>query len=67
MNLRRDALAGAAEWISAVEREARAIPGAVATVGLVLNVSPGASNVIPGSARPAWMSGMRRTPFVTAW
>lgn len=49
MNLRRDALAGAAEWISAVEREARAIPGAVATVGR-LNVSPGASNVIPGSA-----------------
>jgi len=48
MNLRRDALAGAAEWISAVEHEARAVPGAVATVGRV-NVSPGASNVIPGS------------------
>jgi allantoate deiminase len=48
MNFRRDALAGAAEWISAVEQEARAIPGAVATVGRV-SVSPGASNVIPGS------------------
>ncbi len=48
MNLRRDALAGASEWIAAVEREARAIPGAVATVGR-LSVSPGASNVIPSS------------------
>ncbi len=48
MNLRRDALAGAAEWITAVEREARAIPGAVATVGRV-NVAPGAGNVIPGT------------------
>jgi allantoate deiminase len=49
MNLRHDALAGASEWIGAVEREARAVPGAVATVGRV-NVSPGAGNVIPGSA-----------------
>jgi allantoate deiminase len=49
MNLRRDALAGAAEWITAVEHEARSVPGAVATVGRV-NVSPGAGNVIPGSA-----------------
>lgn len=49
MNLRRDALAGAAEWITAVEREARAVPGAVATVGGV-SMSPGAGNVIPGSA-----------------
>ena len=48
MNLRRDALAGAAEWIGAVEREARAVSGAVATVGHVV-VSPGAGNVIPGS------------------
>jgi allantoate deiminase len=48
MNLRRDALAGAAEWIGTVEREARATPGAVATVGR-LAVSPGAGNVIPGS------------------
>jgi allantoate deiminase len=48
MHLRQDALAGAAEWIGAVEREARAIPGAVATVGRAV-VAPGASNVIPGS------------------
>lgn len=49
MHLRRDALAGAAEWIATIEREAHAVPGAVATVGR-LNVSPGAGNVIPGSA-----------------
>jgi len=49
MNLRQDALAGAAEWIGAVEREAQAVPGAVATVGRI-SVSPGAGNVIPGSA-----------------
>jgi allantoate deiminase len=48
MNLRRDALAGASEWIVAVEREARATPGAVATVGR-MSVSPGAGNVVPGS------------------
>jgi allantoate deiminase len=47
MHLRRDALAGAAEWIGAVEREAGAISGAVATIGRV-DVSPGATNVIPG-------------------
>jgi len=49
MNHRQDALAGAAEWIGAVEREARAVPGAVGTVGRV-NVSPGAGNVIPAAA-----------------
>jgi allantoate deiminase len=48
MNLRQDALAGAAEWISTVEREARATPGAVATVGRIAAL-PGAGNVIPGS------------------
>jgi allantoate deiminase len=50
MHLRRDALTAAGEWILTVEREARAIPNAVATVGR-LDVSPGASNVVPGSAR----------------
>jgi allantoate deiminase len=50
MNLRHDALAGAAEWIGAVEHEARSIPGLVATVGR-LDVSPAAGNVIAGSAR----------------
>jgi allantoate deiminase len=49
MNLRRDALAGAAEWISMVEREAHATRGLVATVGR-LQVQPGAGNVIAGSA-----------------
>ena len=50
MSVRRDALAGAAEWIGAVEREALATPDLVATVGN-LEVLPGAGNVIPGSAR----------------
>jgi allantoate deiminase len=48
MHLRRDALAGAAEWIGAVEREAAAIADLVATIGR-LDVRPGARNVIPGS------------------
>jgi hydantoinase/carbamoylase family amidase len=49
MNLRRDALAGAAEVVLAVERLARASPStrSVGTVG-VLEVDPGAVNVIPG-------------------
>jgi allantoate deiminase len=50
MGLRRDALACAAEWIGAVEREALDTPGLVATVGR-LDVSPGAGNVIAGSVR----------------
>jgi allantoate deiminase len=50
MHLRRDALAGAAEWITAVEREACSAPGLVSTVGR-LEVLPGASNVIAGSAQ----------------
>lgn len=47
MHLRRDAVAAAAEWISAAERAAKAVPGAVATVGKV-DVKPGATNVIAG-------------------
>jgi allantoate deiminase len=50
MHSRRDALAGAAEWIGAVEREACATSGLVATVGRV-ETSPGAGNVIPGMCR----------------
>jgi allantoate deiminase len=46
MALRRDALAGAAEFVLAAETCARADAGLVATVGS-LQVSPGASNVIP--------------------
>lgn len=48
MTLRHDALAGAAAWISRVEREATETPGLVATVGRVA-VDPGAANVIPGT------------------
>jgi allantoate deiminase len=50
MELRRDALAGAAEWISSVEHYARSVDGLVATVGK-LEVLPGAGNVIPGEVR----------------
>ena len=50
MHLRHDALAGAAEWISAVEREAHKVPGLVATVGKI-EAKPGATNVIAGEAR----------------
>ncbi len=50
MHLRRDALTGAAEWVSTVEKMGRSIPGLVATVG-VLEASPGASNIVPGTVR----------------
>ena len=47
MDRRRDALVAASEFVVAVEREARAHEGLVATVGR-LDVRPGAPNVIPG-------------------
>lgn len=47
MAARRDAVAGAAEWIAAVETFARRTPGLVATVGRVVT-RPGAPNVIAG-------------------
>jgi allantoate deiminase len=48
MEGRRDALAGAAEWIAAVEAEARDSDAALlATVGEIA-AEPGAANVIPG-------------------
>lgn len=50
MHLRHDAIAGAAEWITAVEREANKVPGLVATVGAI-EAKPGATNVIAGEAR----------------
>jgi len=53
MPFRRDALAGAAEWVISVESsaaESATSAGFVATVGQ-LDVAPGASNVIPGSVR----------------
>lgn len=49
MHLRRDALAGAAEWIVDVERAALSISDLVATVGFV-EAKPGAVNVIAGEA-----------------
>ncbi|MFZ1939945.1 MAG: allantoate amidohydrolase [Terracidiphilus sp.] len=48
MHLRRDALAGAAEWIVDVEAYAKQTEGLVATVGK-LGLEPNAGNVIPGS------------------
>ncbi len=50
MHLRRDALAGAAEWIVAVESLAERTEGLVATVGH-MDVEPNAGNVIAGAAR----------------
>jgi allantoate deiminase len=49
MRLRHDALAGAAEWIVAVEAEALATSNLVATVGRI-EAHPGAPNVIAGAA-----------------
>ena len=49
MHLRRDALAGAAEMIAAIEGRASGENGLVATVGRIA-VAPGAINVIPGKA-----------------
>jgi len=50
MNLRRDGLAAAAEFVLAVESLAQNRGGLVATVGEI-TVLPGASNVITGKAR----------------
>jgi allantoate deiminase len=50
MELRRDALTAAAEFIVAVEEYARGFDGLRATVG-TLTAAPGAVNVVPGSAR----------------
>jgi len=50
MNMRRDAVTGAAKWITEVERIARSVPGLVATVG-AMEVKPGATNVIAGEVQ----------------
>jgi allantoate deiminase len=50
MHLRRDAVAGAAEWITTVERATQTVPGLVATVGKI-EVKPGVVNVIAAEAR----------------
>jgi allantoate deiminase len=49
MRLRRDALAGAAECVLAIEQFCRMDDTLVGTVGY-LNAQPGATNVIPGLA-----------------
>jgi allantoate deiminase len=50
MELRRDALAAAAEFVTIVERAARQTGGLRSTVGS-LTVSPGATNVVPAMTR----------------
>jgi allantoate deiminase len=50
MRLRKDAVAGAAEWIIEVERLALQTQGLVATVG-DLHTHPGAGNVVAGEVR----------------
>ena len=50
MRLRNDAIAGAAEWVSEVERVALRTAGLVATVG-DLRTHPGAGNVVAGQLR----------------
>jgi allantoate deiminase len=50
MRLRNDAVAGAAEWVSEVERLALDTPGLVATVGN-LRTHPGAGNIVAGQLR----------------
>jgi allantoate deiminase len=49
MNLRCDAIAGAAEWIGTVERVAQGIRALVSTVGKI-DAKPGAANVIASEA-----------------
>jgi allantoate deiminase len=50
MRLRKDAVAGAAEWVSEVERVALETAGLMATVG-DLRTHPGAGNVVAGQLR----------------
>jgi allantoate deiminase len=50
MDLRRDALAAAAAFVTAVEHTGRATPGLRATVGS-LTVAPNGTNVVPGEVR----------------
>jgi allantoate deiminase len=50
MHLRHDALAAAAEWITAVEALAHQTNGLLATVGKI-SLEPNASNVVPGVAQ----------------
>lgn len=51
MTERRDALAGAAEIVLAIERAAREEPGGTVATAGTLTVTPGAISVVPGQAR----------------
>lgn len=70
MELRRDALTGAAEMILAAERLGRDAVTKVATVG-ALTVEPNASNVVPGrvtfTVDVRHMSNDRREKAADAW
>jgi allantoate deiminase len=50
MNLRHDAMSGAAEWILEVEQVAKREKGLVATVGRIV-ATPNAANVVAGQVR----------------
>jgi allantoate deiminase len=50
MAARRDAVAGAADWIGCAEAQARQTAGLVATTGRI-DAAPGAANVIAGTCR----------------
>ncbi len=50
MEMRRDALAGAAQFVTLVEKTAQTTPGLRATVGSLF-VEPGAMNVVPAEVR----------------
>lgn len=50
MNLRKDALAGAAEWMAGAETITKRFENAVATVGQI-TAEPGGVNVIPGMVK----------------
>ena len=67
MNLRRDALAAAAEMVLAVEQAATTTPGIVATVGR-MEALPGAVNVIPSGAKLSllgnYLEGIKSTVFM---
>lgn len=69
MPLRDDALCGAAEWITRVEKHARATEGLVATVGKI-EAKPGATNVVPGEVSATLdvrhaVDSVRRAAFET--
>ena len=65
MALRRDALAGAAECIIAIEHFCSTDQGLVGTVGYI-NALPGATNVIPGRSPSPSISARRPTRIASS-